>query len=53
MITLKKMWKRMNMRLIMSMDDEKEEEQCKNMNMKPSDTHNNNFPHAYFLLKYV
>ncbi|XP_058731204.1 histone-lysine N-methyltransferase ASHR2 [Vicia villosa] len=36
---------------IMVMDDEEEDEQYENM--EPSDTDNNDFPHAYFFLKYM
>lgn len=36
---------------VMVMDDEEEEEQCENM--EPSETDNNDFPHAYFFLKYM
>lgn len=35
----------------MAMDDEEEEEQCENM--EPPETDNNDFPHAYFFLKYM
>ncbi|CAJ2677758.1 unnamed protein product [Trifolium pratense] len=36
---------------VMVMDDDEEEEQ--NENMEPSDNDNNDFPHAYFFLKYM
>ncbi|CAI8617678.1 unnamed protein product [Vicia faba] len=36
---------------VMAMDDEEEDEQYENM--EPSDTDNNDFPHAYFFLKYM
>lgn len=37
----------------MAMDDEEEEEEEQCENMEPSETDNNDFPHAYFFLKYM